>query len=136
MSMQNTKCHNYVHIAVLLILVILGIFLSPPANAALNTTVRNVSGLTLGANSVNVGVRIYNVRYLKHIQYLPRIVRDGIATTHIEHWKAMCEAIAQRLWILNVPVVEITITPIKDIPGLGWKTKTCKVTPAVNIVVD
>jgi len=136
MSMRNTKCHNYVHIAALLILAILGIFLSPPANAALNTTVQNVSGMTLSANLVNVSIRIYNVRYLKHMQHLPEIVRDGIATTHIKQWVAMCEAIAQRLIILNVPVIEITITPIRDIPELGWKTKTCKVTPAVNIVVD
>jgi len=56
MSMRNTKYHNYVQIASLVILAVLGIFLSPNANA-LSTIVRNVSGTTLDANQVSVGIR-------------------------------------------------------------------------------
>ena len=136
MSMQNTKCHNYVHIAALLILAVLGIFLSPNANA-LSTTVRNVSGMTLGATSINAGVRLLNVKYTRYIEaHINPSIRNGMVSHFIQDYKDICMDIAQRLILLNVPVTEITITTIRDIPELGWKTKTCKVSPVVNISVD
>ena len=104
--------------------------------SALSTKVHNVTGMTLGANSVNVGIRVLDVNYLKHLEpYIANEARNGIASAHIEHYSEMCTNIAQRLIRLNVPVTEIVITPI-NIPGLGWKNKTCMVNPKVYISVD
>ncbi len=135
MSLRNSKYHNYVQIASLILLAVLSMFLSPAANA-LGTKVHNISGMTLGANIVNVGVRVLDVSYLKHLKpYIAHETRNGIATAHADRYEFMCMEIAKRLIRLNVPVTEITITPI-NITGLGWKTKTCTVNPVVNITVD
>lgn len=106
--------------------------------SALGTKVYTISGMTLGANIVNVKVRVLDIKYIKYLApYIASETRDGIAVVHIEHYYSMCMAIAQRLRRLSIPVTEITITPIKDVPGLGWKSKTCQVPlPEVKITVD
>ncbi len=118
------------------ILVIVMILISTNA-FALSTTVRNVSGMTLGANQINAGVRTLNVKYMKHIEaHINPSIRNGMVSHFIQNYKDICMDIAQRLILLNVPVTEITITSIRDIPELGWKSKTCTVNPVVNITVD
>ena len=101
------------------------------------TVVRNVAGMTRGANQVNVGVRLIDVKYTKYLEaHINPSIRNGMVGHFINEYESMCMDIAQRLFMLNVPVTEITTTSIRDIPELGWKTKTCKVNPVINITVD